>query len=75
MTKKEKFLVKASIAFAAMFAVTPAVNAMHIMEGYLPPGFCIAWGVICVPFLVTGFISLRKRIQENRKTITLIAMA
>lgn len=75
MTKKEKVLIKASIAFAVMFAVTPAVNAMHIMEGYLPAGFCVAWGIICVPFLVTGFISLRKRIQENRKTITLIAMA
>ena len=75
MTKKEKILVKASIAFAVMFAVTPAVNAMHIMEGYLPAAFCIAWGVICVPFLVTGFISLKKRMKENRKSITLIAMA
>lgn len=75
MTKKEKILIKASIAFAVMFAITPAVNAMHIMEGYLPVSFCIAWGAICVPFLVTGFISLKKRLKENRKTITLIAMA
>lgn len=75
MTKKEKILIKASIAFAVMFAITPAVNAMHIMEGYLPVTFCIAWGALCVPFLVTGFISLKKRLKENRKTITLIAMA
>lgn len=75
MTKKEKNLIKASIAFAVMFAITPAVNAMHIMEGYLPVTFCIAWGALCVPFLVTGFISLKKRLKENRKTITLIAMA
>ena len=75
MSKKEKFLLKAAIAFALMFAVTPAVNAMHIMEGYLPVKYCIAWGVICVPFLVAGLISLKKRLKENRKTITLIAMA
>ena len=41
MSKKEKLLLKASIAFAVMFAVTPAVNAMHIMEGYLPAKYCI----------------------------------
>ncbi|HAX51712.1 energy-coupling factor ABC transporter permease [Muricomes intestini] len=75
MSKKEKLLLKASIAFAVMFAVTPAVNAMHIMEGYLPAKYCIAWGVICVPFLAAGFISLKKKIAANRKSITLIAMA
>lgn len=75
MTKKERNLLKAAIAFAVLFAVTPAVNAMHIMEGYLPAGYCIAWGAICVPFLVAGFISMKKRMKENRKSITLIAMA
>ncbi|MGC4020151.1 MAG: energy-coupling factor ABC transporter permease [Muricomes sp.] len=75
MSKKEKILLKASIAFALMFAVTPAVNAMHIMEGYLPAKYCIAWGVVCLPFLVAGFSSLKKKLQENRRTITLIAMS
>lgn len=75
MSKKETFLLRAAIAFALMFAVTPAVNAMHIMEGYLPAAFCIAWGVICIPFLAAGIISLKKKVKENRKSITLIAMA
>lgn len=75
MSKKENNLVKASVAFAMVFAIAPVSNAMHIMEGYLPAAFCIAWGVVCVPFLVTGFISLKKRLNENRKSITLIAMA
>lgn len=75
MSKKEKILLKAVIAFALMFAVTPAVNAMHIMEGYLPVAFCIAWGVICIPFLVAGGISLKKKVKDNRKSITLIAMS
>ncbi len=75
MTKKQKILFKASIAFALCFAIVPAANAMHIMEGYLPPAYCVAWGVICLPFLVAGFISLKNNFKKNRKAITLIAMA
>ena len=56
MTKREKLLLKASVAFALLFAVAPTVNEMHIMEGYLPAGYCVAWGVICLPFLIAGFI-------------------
>lgn len=75
MTKSEKRFLKMAIAFTCVFAVAPVANAMHIMEGYLPPVFCIAWGVVCLPFLVKGFFSLKKTVSENRKTITLVAMA
>ncbi len=75
MTKIQKRVLKCSIAFAAVFAVYPVANAMHIMEGYLSPSFCIAWGVVCVPFLVMGMFKIRKMFSENRKAITLLAMA
>ena len=75
MTGREKILLKASIAFAAVFAVAPASNAMHIMEGYLPAGYCVAWGAVCLPFLIAGFISLRNKVKENGRNMTLIAMA
>ncbi len=75
MTKKQKKLVVVCAVFALMFGVMPAASAMHIMEGCLPVGFCVAWGVICIPFLIVGFLSLRKILKENRRTITLIAMA
>lgn len=75
MTKNQKRILKLSIAFALMFGVCPTVNAMHIMEGYLSPGFCIAWGVVCIPFLVKGFFSIQKIFAQNRKAITLLAMA
>lgn len=75
MTKKETILLKATIAFAAFFAVAPAANAMHIMEGYLPAGYCVAWGVICLPFLAAGLISLKNKVKENRRNLTLIAMS
>ncbi|MCD7836370.1 MAG: energy-coupling factor ABC transporter permease [Lachnospiraceae bacterium] len=75
MTKIQKVIWKISIAFAVFFAVCPTANAMHIMEGYLPAGFCVAWGVICIPFLVRGFFNIQKMFKENRKSITVLAMA
>ena len=71
--KKRKYLALG--VFCMGLAVTPTVSAMHIMEGYLPPKYCIAWGILCVPFLVYGFCSLRRMLQENRRNITLLAMA
>ena len=75
MTEKQKKILKLSIAFSVAFAVYPTVNAMHIMEGYLPAGYCITWGVVCLPFLVKGFFTIRRLFQENRKAITMLAMA
>ena len=75
MPKKQKFLLRAYIVFAAMFVVAPASNAMHIMEGYLPAGYCVAWGAVCLPFLAAGFFSLRSKIKENRRNLILIAMS
>ena len=48
---------------------------MHIMEGYLPGGICIAWGVLCLPFVLAGFFSIRRTVQENRKALILLAMS
>lgn len=75
MTKSQKNVLKLSVVFAIIFAVTPAVNAMHIMEGYLPPSLCIAWGVVCIPFLVKGFFNMKKLLADNKKSITMLAMA
>ena len=75
MTYREKLLVALSGIFALSFAAAPQAKAMHIMEGYLPGGFCIAWGLLCLPFLLAGFFSIRKTIQENRKALILLAMS
>lgn len=75
MTKREKHFIQAAVALAALFAVAPVANAMHVMEGYLPARYCIAWGALCLPFLAAGFISLKKKVNENRRNMTLIAMS
>ncbi len=75
MTKRQKKLVTAAAALALCLGILPAANAMHIMEGALPVRFCIAWGVVCIPFLLAGFFSIRKTLNANRRALTLLAMS
>ena len=75
MTQNQKKLVAALAVFAAANAVVPAANAMHIMEGYLPAGYCIAWGAVCLPFLAAGYLRIRKLVKEQKKALILLAMS
>ncbi|MEF9938503.1 MAG: energy-coupling factor ABC transporter permease [Clostridium sp.] len=75
MTKKQKRFMSFSMVFSMVFAVIPSAFGMHIMEGYLPVKYCIAWGAVCIPFLVAGFISIDKTLKKDRKAITILAMA
>lgn len=75
MTKKQKQILKFSVIFSVIFGISKTVNAMHIMEGYLPFNYCIIWGIICVPFLVKGYFSIKNILEKNRKSITVLAMS
>lgn len=75
MSKKQKHLLIWACVLSLAFGIVPQVNAMHIMEGYLPGGFCIAWGALCIPFLIAGFFSIQKKLNEHRNLITLLAMS
>ena len=75
MTHKQKRIIAVISALSLYFGLMPAASAMHIMEGYLPVGFCVAWGAICLPFLAAGFMSIKKVLNENRKALILLAMS
>ena len=75
MNLKEKKIIGLAVIFALVFGVSPVANAMHIMEGYLPPKYCIVWGIMCLPFLVAGYFSIKKTVAQNRKSTTILAMA
>lgn len=71
----EKSLLKISIILSIMAALPVlSASAMHIMEGFLPPVWCVAWGIVCIPFLVKGFFSIRRKISDNTKMLLLLAM-
>lgn len=72
-------LKKLSICFSVVIIailLLPTMNvlAMHIMEGYLSPGWSISWGALCIPFVVLGFFSIKKKINASSKNLTLLAM-
>lgn len=75
LTRTEKKFLYLTIGVAILFALPTQAFAMHIMEGYLPIGFCIMWGAICLPFLVWGIIRLRRIAKESRRALVLLAMA
>ena len=58
-----------------MILMPQAAFAMHIMEGFLSPVWCIAWGVLCIPFIFLGLHSIKKTITENPRLKMLLAMA
>ena len=73
-TNGERRVLLASCTPALLAALAVNASAMHIMEGFLPQGHAIAWGVVCLPFLVWGFLSIQKIVANHRKAILLLAM-
>ena len=63
---------------AAMAAVlglsTLSASAMHIAEGYLPKAWAFGWMAVCVPFVVAGFLSIRKKVERSPRAKVLLAM-
>ena len=73
-TNGERRVLLASCTPALLAALAVNASAMHIMEGFLPQGHAIAWGVVCLPFLVWSFLSIKKIVSNHRKAILLLAM-
>lgn len=74
LSNRERRVLIASCIPALAAALAAPANAMHIMEGFLPQGHAIVWGVVCLPFLAWSLIELRKIISRHRKAVLLLAM-
>ena len=48
---------------------------MHIMEGFLPPIWCIVWFVVAIPFWVVGFMRISKLVREKPESRLLLGLA
>jgi cobalt/nickel transport system permease protein len=72
MSKK----MQLSLGILIMLALIPqAASAMHIMEGFLPPVWCISWGALCIPFIVMGMFSIKNTVKANPRVKIILAMA
>lgn len=74
LTKKELNVFLLVSAFCVSFLLPTSADAMHIMEGFLPLGYAVAWFVVAIPFFVLGIIAINKILKNNRKVILLLAM-
>ena len=46
MKRREKHLIASVLVGSLALCAAPSASAMHIMEGYLPPSYCVLWGVL-----------------------------
>lgn len=68
-------LIRIFAVVTALAGLTTAgASAMHIAEGFLPPLWCAAWGAVCVPFVVAGFFSIKRKVELAPKAKVLLAM-
>lgn len=74
MAKIPNWTLSLSVILAIVFGYVETASAMHIMEGFLPLGHCVAWGVICIPFLGWGIKSIKQVVENNRKTLLILVM-
>lgn len=66
---------KTCCVLSMALTIVPVSSAMHIMEGFLPPSWAIAWGALAIPFVLLGMISINKKLKDNPKLKVLLAMA
>lgn len=56
------------LAAALLLMVVPQqAFAMHIMEGFLPPVWALAWWLLFLPCLWYGLVRLRRIVQEDNR--------
>jgi cobalt/nickel transport system permease protein len=49
--------------------------AMHIMEGFLPPVWCVIWFLVAIPFWVVGFRRISQLVAEKPESRLLLGLA
>lgn len=47
---------------------------MHVMEGFLPPFWCLVWWAISLPIVVYGCIRVQAIIREKREMLPLLGI-
>jgi len=71
-------LVAMALMAGARVAFAGALNApaeMHIMEGFLPPVWCIIWFAVAIPFWVVGYGKIRKLISDKPESRLFLGLA
>lgn len=71
---RSKFFKVATMLGVLVAAPMQTAAAMHIAEGFLPPLWCVSWAVISLPFLIKGFLVIKRKCENSSKLLLLLAM-
>lgn len=63
------------ITLCLMLVFPYQLFSMHIMEGYLPWEWCLAWSLVYLPFFVWGYRNLQQYFRGDTDIKMLLAMA
>ncbi len=47
---------------------------VHIMEGFLPAEWCLAWWLVSLPFILMGILELRAMMRRDREYLPLLGV-
>lgn len=63
------------MALAVLLTLAPQeAFAMHIMEGFLPPFWALAWWLMFLPCLVIGATRLKNIVRDDSDKKVLLAL-
>jgi cobalt/nickel transport system permease protein len=74
-TQTRRWLMVAAGSLALIALEARPAYAMHIMEGFLPPIWCVIWFVVAIPFWVVGFRRISRLVAEKPETRLLLGLA
>ncbi len=75
MERQLKKLSLSGVAMAILLTIAPNdVFAMHIMEGFLPPMWALAWWMLFLPCLFMGLVRLKQIVAEDSNQKVLLAL-
>lgn len=65
----------ALMAWVGAIAMSPLnANAMHIMEGFLPPTWALTWWVLFIPFVLMSVRNLKQIVSDDANKKVLLAL-
>lgn len=75
MKKIKKSFAMVGILTFLVVIVSQPVNAMHIMEGFLPIGWAVFWWAMSLPFVAFGLYKVGKIFKDKPEQKVLLAIA
>ncbi|GAC90167.1 cobalt transport protein CbiM [Anoxybacillus flavithermus NBRC 109594] len=75
MKKPLFLLVSLCLTVYILFALSPSVYAMHIMEGFLPWQWALVWWLLFLPFFSIGMRNVVRLMRQRPEVKLLLALA